>query len=356
MNLKQANTNGIEEQYKAITVQQDGKEVLLITATVGDFECNSTTIENLNDFQNWAIAKVTLELKDATQKKAYLDTINKAENKKTNLYLAIDAESEDNNWAEVLYDEVFNATPNVWLKEEGKQFGLVLNSTKTINIYHDGKISKLDLKNVKEVNYVYHDKNGNSHDLGKFVITKSQKWIDGTKHEWKTKKGGEWKTVKIGSKTRYYKKDSDKKNSLITPFTGSPKAFKYNDSKEINFALYEDTSREYFNPEAFATLIGALADVNFNDLVSNGSVATDGTGAYSVSHFNGFNMDFKYLRKDKKKAKLDKDSKGNKIQVIYVNDIELDIKRQNEFLDALNKFGWGKTKKTYRIKRMKTKI
>ncbi len=151
MNLKQANANGIEEQYKAITVQQDGKEVLLITATVGDFECNNTSIQNLNDFQNWAIAKVTLEPKDATQKKAYLDTINKAENKKTNLYLAIDAESKDNNWAEVLYDEVFNATPNVWLKEEGKQFGL--GCKKENSEYYIYKSGKIDF--VKGVNKKY---------------------------------------------------------------------------------------------------------------------------------------------------------------------------------------------------------
>ncbi len=45
-------------------------------------------------------------------------------------------------------------------------------------------------------------------------------------------------------------------------------------------------------------------------------------------------MDFKYLRKDKKIANIDKD-----IVRILVSDNELDIKRQNEFLDTLYKFG-----------------
>jgi len=45
-------------------------------------------------------------------------------------------------------------------------------------------------------------------------------------------------------------------------------------------------------------------------------------------------MDFKYLRKDKKIANIDKG-----IVRILVSDNELDIKRQNEFLDALYKFG-----------------
>jgi len=115
--------------------------------------------------------------------------------------------------------------------------------------------------------------------------------------------------------------------------------YKY-EKENLNFALCENTSREYFNPEAFATVIGALAEVNYTDVVSNGSVGTDGTGAYSVTHFNGFNMDFKYLRKDKKKAKIDKD-----IDVIHVNDKRLDITRQNQFLEALHKFGWGRKEK-----------
>ena len=83
-----------------------------------------------------------------------------------------------------------------------------------------------------------------------------------------------------------------------------------------------------------------MAEGDFTDIVSNGSVDTDGTGAYSVSHVNGINMDFKYLRTDKKKAYIDKNTFP-----ILVDNILLDIVRQNQLLDALFKFGWGKTRK-----------
>ena len=51
-------------------------------------------------------------------------------------------------------------------------------------------------------------------------------------------------------------------------------------------------------------------------------------------------MDFKYLRSDKKKGNIDQG-----IYRILVADLELDIDRQNQFLDALNKYGWGVTEK-----------
>ncbi|WP_157366581.1 hypothetical protein [Aquimarina agarilytica] len=124
--MKQAKADGIEELNKAISVQQNDKQVKCIVATVGEFGCDSETIENKDDFKNWAIAKLTLEPKDANKKEEYLEYLTEC--KETKLYLVIDAESKDKNWKEVLYDEVFDATPNVWLKEEGKQFGLRNNT------------------------------------------------------------------------------------------------------------------------------------------------------------------------------------------------------------------------------------
>ncbi|WP_437823822.1 hypothetical protein [Tenacibaculum mesophilum] len=342
LSLKQAEKNCLVEKDSSIVLQQDGKKANVIETYVSRFaEQNKKNISNAEDFRNFAIDAVTLSPKDEKDQKKYREALNKTTDKKTKLFMVVDAESANQNWFEVKYEEIFDNRPNYWYYGEGNWFELVYQNT--INIYHTGEISKLDFKGLKEVSYVYYDKDGGKHSLGNFDVIESQRWVDGTKHEWKTKKGGEWKKVTIGARTRYYKKDGNLKNPLITPFKGSPKVFKYSDSKNINFALYEDTSREYFNPEAFATLIGALAEVNYVDVVSNGSVATDGTGAYSVSHFNGFNMDFKYLRKDKKRAKIDKDSKGNKIPVIYVNNKDLDIERQNTFLDALHKFGWGDT-------------
>ncbi|WP_027392895.1 hypothetical protein [Aquimarina latercula] len=222
-----------------------------------------------------------------------------------------------------------------------------LKYSTTIYIYPDGKISKTYLKNGDKMRYVYVEDSREEYDLGSFKLIEAQRWLDATRHYSKTQKGGEWKKVISGGKTRYYKKDGTTKTLLMTPFSGSPnKVFKYKKGT-LDFAIYESTDREHFNPEAFATVIGALAEVNYKDIVSNGSVDTDGTGAYSVTHFNGFNMDFKFLRKDKKKAKIDKYSNGNLVEVILSNNSKLDITRQNKFLDALYKFGWGKTEKNY---------
>ncbi|WP_407322395.1 hypothetical protein R5O21_14690 [Tenacibaculum maritimum] len=353
LNLKQGgDTDALTTTKEPIYVTQNNKKVFAFKAVVGEFSQKSNAL-NAADFKDHAIAKITLQSTDQQENKQYKDALNKAEGKTSPFYIAMDAEPANQNWFEVKYEEVFDNRPNLWYYGEGNWFELKVDNI--LNIYHTGEISKLDFKGLKEVSYVYHDKNGGKHNLGTFDVIEVQKWSYGTKHKWKTKEGGEWKTITIGSKTRYYKKDGNKKNILITPFSGSPKVFRYSDSKNIDFELYENTSREYFNPEAFATVIGALVEVNYKDIVCNGSVGTDGTGAYSVSHFNGFNMDFKYLRKDKKKAKIDKDSKGNKIPVIYVDSEKLDIVRQNKFLDALNKFGWGVNSKNLSNKTSESK-
>ena len=54
---------------------------------------------------------------------------------------------------------------------------------------------------------------------------------------------------------------------------------------------------------------------------------------------------YTYLRKDKKKAKINKDNKGKLIPIILSSDSKLDIVRQNKFINALYKFGWGKKTK-----------
>ena len=169
-----------------------------------------------------------------------------------------------------------------------KEFGnsLIITHSTSIYIYHDGKISKTYLENGDKMRYVYVENTGEEHYLGVFDIIESQRWLHGTSQQINTTKGGTWQTVTSGGKTRYYKEDGNEETLIMTPFSGAPnKVFQYKKGN-LDFAIYEDTSREYFNPEAFATVIGALAEVNFTDLVSNGSVDTDATGAFSVSHFN----------------------------------------------------------------------
>lgn len=213
-----------------------------------------------------------------------------------------------------------------------------------IEIYHTGHISKVDLKDQQTVCFEYYDKNGNIHDLGEFPIILAQKWIDGAYPD-EDRSKGEWEKITIDHRPRYYLYDGKNKTPLIKPYSGTRQVFNY--SKEgLQIMMHADTSRPYHNPVAFATIIGALAEGDFTDVVCNGSVSTDGTGAYSVSHINGFNTDFKYLRNDKKLA-------GIEALRILVSDPLLDIDRQNSFLNALYKFGWGVTYKNYSNKNHK---
>ena len=246
------------------------------------------------------------------------------------------------------------AIENVFLvKDKGaflKDEPFEMNGTTVIqDIYHDGKIGQVEYQKdgakMKKVKFIYHDSSKKKHELGKFDIIWAQKWLKGSRyHSIGAKK------ITLDNRTRYYTKGKGE-TPLVTPFTGTDtnKKFSYINGS-LKIIASEDTTREYFNPERLAAVFGALADTGFEDVVCNGSVANDGTGAYSVTHINGYNIDFKYLRTDKKKANID-----SKILPILVGDKLLDIKRQNQFMDALYKFGWSKTEKSLAHKTHKNK-
>ncbi|WP_194765680.1 hypothetical protein [Tamlana sp. I1] len=289
--------------------------------------------------EGFAVAEVKLqnckEDTDNTDWENRLDP-DKGELKTAELFIKVEVAE---NGLKVVNDGVFL---------EGKPFNM--NGTTVVqDIYHDGKIGRVEYQvgevKMKKVKFIYHDSSKKKHKLGKFNIVWAQKWKDATKHSWK---GGDlgWKKVTVGGQTRYYQYDEKRKTPLVTPFNnlGEDKLFSYS-HEGINIELYEKTDREYHNPIAMATIFGALAEVGFSDVVCNGSVGIDATGAYSLTHYNGISTDFKFLRKDKKKAKIDKDANGALIPIILSNDSELDIDRQNTFIDALHKFGWGVTEK-----------
>lgn len=84
-----------------------------------------------------------------------------------------------------------------------------------------------------------------------------------------------------------------------------------------------------------ASLIGAMLECQFEDFVFNGFSHSDGSSKPSKSHKNGYNGDFRYLRKDKLGKKMDLFSDDE-----IIGWKNLDIERQNKFNDALYKFGW----------------
>ena len=79
-------------------------------------------------------------------------------------------------------------------------------------------------------------------------------------------------------------------------------------------------------------MLGAVAECGYSDFNFNGSTSRDGTGAPSVTHVNGVSFDFRYLRKDKT---------GNNL---YINERpnDLDVTREEKFIDALIRFGYSK--------------
>ncbi|MCL1942030.1 MAG: DUF4280 domain-containing protein [Candidatus Azobacteroides sp.] len=95
----------------------------------------------------------------------------------------------------------------------------------------------------------------------------------------------------------------------------------------------DDTPRNYADPDAFAAFLGALAECSYTDFQFRGFTCKDGIGKPSVSHYNGYNFDMAYLRRDK-------DFSG-----LHINNEkdwnELDLDRQNNFHFALIHFGYS---------------
>jgi len=133
ININQGKVKGIVEKDTAVKITQNDKETVLIEATVGEYAKNDK-LSNKDDFKDWAIAKIKLAPKTKETLKAYTDEIKKLTDKKTLLYLLIDAHSK--NDITVVYngrnpDKDGNpderTTPNYWLDMEGKWFELSSN-------------------------------------------------------------------------------------------------------------------------------------------------------------------------------------------------------------------------------------
>ena len=196
----------------------------------------------------------------------------------------------------------------------------------TYHIYSDGKIEKHIPKEIKEefknkYKYIYHDVNDKEHDICTVDKIIAQNWIRGSKVD-----GGKGWEKRTAGKTRYYQKGDGKVELIKVPVP-----INYN-KDGIIIKIGDNTEREYINPTAFASMIGAVAECGYTDFNFNGSTSKDGTGAPSVTHVNGVSFDFRYLRKDKT---------GNNL---YINERpnDLDVTRQEKFIDALIKFGYSK--------------
>ncbi|MDO6676596.1 hypothetical protein Q4517_13690 [Tenacibaculum sp. 1_MG-2023] len=323
LSLKQAEKDCLVAKDSSIVLQQDSKKTSVVETYVSRFtEQNKKNISNAEDFRNFAIDAVTLSPKDEKDQKKYREALNKTTDKKTKLFMVVDAEPENQNWFEVKYEEFFDNRPNLWYYGEGKWFELI--NQNIINIYHTGEISKLDFKGLKEVSYIYHDKEGGKHSLGNFDVIEVDKLKKGKtlssnrfredeeKEEDKQtavktitydKEGVDAEETRIYSDGDIITKGSFRiKYRIYEKGTGKVKLVKM---KEVNYSkgntkikfTFHETLRVYSNPELFAGFLGALAKCGFNDVKSTGSSYEDSSCYPSTTHVNGQSIDTCYLSK-----------------------------------------------------------
>jgi len=205
--------------------------------------------------------------------------------------------------------EEFPANSRVWHLHAGGVAGNLppVERLVTYRIHQsDGRIERvipsgLSVAERKDARYVYVDVAGHEHDFGTF---------EGTEATWWEKKG------QVGTGTIYLMK--------VDPLTTSP-------ARQFGFR-FAGTARRYLNQPALAALIGALMEVGYEDITSTGFSMRDGSPGESVSHINGENGDFRYLRTDKTGGPL---NLTNSVDVAI-----FDEARQIQFDAALSKFGW----------------
>ena len=178
----------------------------------------------------------------------------------------------------------------------------------TYHIYANGEIEKHIPKSIKsgyekKYAYIYHDKSDSLHELGTYDIIPTQVYGGA--------KGTKVNLINLDNVKKSYKKEN------------------------YQYTFNVDSPRKYVNEKTLASIFGAMLEVNYNDISCNGFSHPDGSSKPSVSHINGNNGDFKYLRKDKKLMFGD----GTSLD-ISANPDMLDDVRQNKWNDALYKFGW----------------
>lgn len=136
IDIHQGKEEVVGEQDKLIEILQDG-EVKLIEAEVGAYDDDGGEIANPKYFEDLAIAKVTLRPKSQEDFEKWNEDINAKDNKKTFLYLLIDATKLNDGYEDgsVAYhgninDEANSAhgeVTNYWLDADDKWFELLPN-------------------------------------------------------------------------------------------------------------------------------------------------------------------------------------------------------------------------------------
>ena len=209
-----------------------------------------------------------------------------------------------------------SADGKAWFIHPVSMLGRLINpGIVTYHIYHDGKIERYIPENINakyKNKYIYHDKNNNFHQLGiyEYIIIKN-KYLS-----WSDKRYGNTEYIHLIDLRKVCQEYE--KHGL-----------------KYRFNVDSNQERYFMNRDTLASFFGAMLEVNFTDISCNGFSTKKGESGVSKSHKNGYHGDFKYLRKDKILYK----GAGKSLNIKFHPE-ELDVDRQNQWIDALYKFGW----------------
>lgn len=190
------------------------------------------------------------------------------------------------------------------------------SNTTYYHIYHDGHIERINYPAIEFAQFIYHDENGDIHDLGK------SEYILANKYE--NYKEDDPKTGKSISKYRQitghiYLIDQRKHNRYENGTIG------------YQWKVVSDEERYYLSGLALAAVLGAMCNISRNNFIGSGFSLIDGSsGKESISHINGINGDFRYLGIND----------SHMVQHTNTSDDHFDWAGNVEFVNALYKFGY----------------
>lgn len=165
---------------------------------------------------------------------------------------------------------------NTYTESGGKPLTTVSNQspptsdTTRYHIYSDGKIKRENSAATGFAEYIYYDKNGQSHHIGKteFIVAPKRKKGNGVV-------GGN--VYLVDQRTLKSYKSPDGKVGYL-------------------WDIYlPGRTRYYLKGDAFAAIIGAMCSLGYGYYHGSGFSVRDGRSVGSESHYNGINGDFRYL-------------------------------------------------------------
>ena len=168
------------------------------------------------------------------------------------------------------------AQQNTHTESGGKPLTTVSNQTPTTSdttryhIYSDGKIKRENAAATGIAEYIYYDKSGQVHNIGKTQFIVAPKRKSGN-----TEVGGNVYLVDQ-RKLKSYKSKDGKVGYLWDIYLPG-------------------RTRYYLKGDAFAAVIGAMCSLGYGYYQGSGFSDKAGRSVGSVSHYNGINGDFRYL-------------------------------------------------------------